>query len=53
MEISVRKYGDRDIAEMIEIWNRVVRDGVAFPQENPWKRKIRITLNRLNLRFRF
>ena len=26
---------------------------VAFPQENPWKRKIRITLNRLNLRFRF
>lgn len=34
MQINVRKYEDRDIAEMIEIWNRVVRDGVAFPQEN-------------------
>ena len=31
----VRKYGDADIAAMIEIWNEVVEEGVAFPQEEP------------------
>lgn len=34
MEITVREYKDSDTAKMTEIWNRVVRDGVAFPQEN-------------------
>ena len=29
----VRKYEDRDLPEMICIWNEVVEDGVAFPQE--------------------
>lgn len=34
MEITVREYKDSDTAKMTEIWNRVVRDGVAFPQED-------------------
>ena len=29
----VRPYNDRDLEQMIRIWNEVVRDGVAFPQE--------------------
>ena len=29
----IRKYEDKDIDQMIEIWNEVVEDGVAFPQE--------------------
>lgn len=29
----IRKYMPRDINEMIEIWNGVVEEGVAFPQE--------------------
>ena len=35
MAISVRKYEDKDLSEMIRIWNEVVEDGVAFPQETP------------------
>lgn len=31
--ITIRKYEHSDIAEMIEIWNEVVSDGIAFPQE--------------------
>lgn len=34
MDIIVRPYEDRDIPEMIGIWNQVVLDGEAFPQEN-------------------
>lgn len=34
MEIKVRKYEDGDIADMVRIWNQVVEDGVAFPQED-------------------
>lgn len=34
MDIIVRPYEDRDIPEMISIWNQVVLDGEAFPQEN-------------------
>ena len=30
----VRPYTDRDLEQMILIWNEVVRDGVAFPQED-------------------
>lgn len=31
--VNVRKYDDGDVGEMIEIWNEVVQDGIAFPQE--------------------
>lgn len=34
MNISVRKYKDSDLAAMIDIWNQVVEDGIAFPQED-------------------
>lgn len=33
MNIEVREYTQGDIKDMIEIWNEVVEDGVAFPQE--------------------
>ena len=33
MEIKARKYEKEDLPEMIRIWNEVVEDGVAFPQE--------------------
>lgn len=29
----VREYKDNDIVEMVKIWNEVVEDGIAFPQE--------------------
>ena len=32
-ETRVRAYAPADLPEMIAIWNRVVEDGVAFPQE--------------------
>lgn len=34
MNITVRKYESNDAHIAAEIWNEVVRDGVAFPQEN-------------------
>lgn len=33
-EVYVRKYTDADIDGMRAAWNEVVRDGIAFPQEN-------------------
>ena len=33
MNIEVRAYTDDDIEAMVTIWNQVVADGVAFPQE--------------------
>lgn len=33
MEIEIRVYQDRDLPEMIRIWNEVVEEGIAFPQE--------------------
>lgn len=33
MNITVRAYEEKDINDMIAIWNEVVRDGIAFPQE--------------------
>ena len=33
MNIRVRPYREQDLKEMIRIWNEVVEDGVAFPQE--------------------
>ena len=31
--MEIRKYNEKDILEMIRIWNKVVGEGVAFPQE--------------------
>lgn len=31
--VEVRAYAQDDVPEMIAIWNEVVRDGIAFPQE--------------------
>ena len=33
MNIIIRAYEDRDLPSMIEIWNEVVEEGIAFPQE--------------------
>ena len=33
MNVSVRGYTARDLPAMIRIWNQVVEDGAAFPQE--------------------
>jgi len=33
MKIIVRKYAEEDIEEMIKIWNEIVEEGTAFPQE--------------------
>ncbi len=35
MKILVRPYKADDLKEMIEIWNQVVEEGIAFPQEEP------------------
>ncbi len=32
--MEVRKYTEADIPDMVRIWNEVVKDGIAFPQEN-------------------
>ena len=29
----IRKYKESDLPEMIAIWNEIVEDGIAFPQE--------------------
>lgn len=34
MDITVRVYQDSDIAEMVRIWNEVIDEGIAFPQED-------------------
>ena len=34
MKIIVREYTAGDLPAMVEIWNQVVEDGVAFPQED-------------------
>ena len=31
--MQIRKYEEKDLKEMIHIWNEVVEEGVAFPQE--------------------
>ena len=33
MNIFIREYKTQDAEDAAEIWNQVVRDGVAFPQE--------------------
>ena len=32
--MTIRKYNLDDLPEMITIWNEVVEEGIAFPQEN-------------------
>ncbi len=32
--VIIRKYEEKDLARMIEIWNEIVEEGVAFPQED-------------------
>ena len=34
MQITVRAYQPSDLPAMIRIWNEVVEDGIAFPQEH-------------------
>ena len=31
--MQIRKYLETDLPEMTAIWNEVVEDGIAFPQE--------------------
>ena len=33
MVVSIRKYKPEDIIDMIRIWNEIVEEGIAFPQE--------------------
>ena len=33
MGIEIRKFRDSDILEMNRVWNEVVLEGIAFPQE--------------------
>ena len=33
--MTIRKYTEDDLPAMIAIWNEVVEDGIAFPQEEP------------------
>ena len=33
MKIKIRAYVEADVPALIEIWNEVVEDGIAFPQE--------------------
>ena len=34
MNIIIRKFSDTDLSQMIEIWNEIVEEGIAFPQED-------------------
>ena len=34
MAITVRQYESRDVDAAIKIWNEIVREGIAFPQED-------------------
>lgn len=31
--MTIRKFEKKDVADMVRIWNQVVEEGVAFPQE--------------------
>lgn len=33
LDMIIRKYTQEDIGDLIRIWNEVVEEGVAFPQE--------------------
>ncbi len=34
LKMIIRQYEEKDIPSMVEIWNEVVEEGVAFPQED-------------------
>lgn len=34
MKLTIRAYSDKDLPDMISIWNEVVEEGIAFPQED-------------------
>ena len=33
MGLEIRKYTEKDLPEIVRIWNEVVEEGIAFPQE--------------------
>ena len=33
--MTIRKYNQDDLSQMAEIWNEIVEEGIAFPQEEP------------------
>ena len=33
MKVIIRAYEEKDIPDMVRIWNEVVEEGIAFPQE--------------------
>lgn len=33
MKVSIREFSIEDVSQMINIWNEVVEEGIAFPQE--------------------
>ena len=33
--LEIRAYETTDLSAMVQIWNEVVKDGIAFPQEEP------------------
>lgn len=35
MNVTVRRFENADLPRMIEIWNQVVEEGIAFPQDAP------------------
>ena len=34
MVVNVRDYKDKDVPGMVKVWNQVIEDGIAFPQED-------------------
>lgn len=39
MRICVRKFEEKDLDQMIKIWNDIVEEGIAFPQEEELTRE--------------
>ena len=39
MDIKIRQYAEEDVKETIAIWNEVVKEGIAFPQNALTKRQ--------------
>lgn len=35
MSLIIRKYTEADLPQMMTIWNEIVKEGMAFPEENP------------------
>ena len=51
MNIFIREYKTQDAENAAEIWNQVVRDGVAFPQEKELTTKEIYDLHEEKLKF--